>query len=171
MPTIRQKRVAKIIAEKVGKGMIPNIGAAMREAGYSENVARNPQKLTNTPAFKDLLSQLIPQETVLRAHRGQINARKIITLYVSPQAKKADLEAMVEEIDGKVISKDAPAFGKMAIHISVPHYDAIGKAIDRYYKLTGRYATSKVQIEEHPFANKTEEELDEIIRRGGGALC
>ena len=46
-PTLKQKKAIAILGEKGG-----SISGAMREAGYSPMTAKNPDKLTNTPAFK-----------------------------------------------------------------------------------------------------------------------
>lgn len=52
-PTLKQKKAIAILGEKGG-----SISGAMRAAGYSPMTAKNPDKLTNTPAFKTFLDEL-----------------------------------------------------------------------------------------------------------------
>lgn len=47
MTTDKQKRAVQIYLENPGK----SVGAAMREAGYSEATAKNPKDLTQTDAW------------------------------------------------------------------------------------------------------------------------
>lgn len=53
MATLKQKEAAKILLENPG---IP-VSKAMREAGYSEPMARNPQELINSKGFRELAEE------------------------------------------------------------------------------------------------------------------
>lgn len=67
--TQRQKRLVHKISENLGKSM----GDAMREVGYSEEYANNPQQLTRTKGWKDLSEQLLPDANLLQRLKRIIN--------------------------------------------------------------------------------------------------
>ena len=59
--TSRQKKLVRKISENLGKPL----GEAMREVGYSEEYANNPQQLTRTTGWKELTERLLPDEPLL----------------------------------------------------------------------------------------------------------
>jgi hypothetical protein len=61
MATLRQEKVLNKISGNLGK----SLGEAMREAGYSEEYANNPQQLTRTKSWQELAEQLLPDEPLL----------------------------------------------------------------------------------------------------------
>jgi hypothetical protein len=70
-PTIKQKRAAEIAVENGG-----NISRAMREAGYSPATAKNPDKLTKSLAWQDLLEHYLPDDMLLDALSEDIQVKK-----------------------------------------------------------------------------------------------
>ncbi len=50
MATNKQKKAAEILAENGG-----NVSQAMKDAGYSDQTAKTPQKLTESKGFRQLL--------------------------------------------------------------------------------------------------------------------
>ncbi len=67
--TSRQKKLMSKISENLGKPL----GEAMREVGYSEEYANNPQQLTRTTGWKELTEQLLPDESLLQRLKQVIN--------------------------------------------------------------------------------------------------
>ena len=65
MATIKQRLVAKKLVENGG-----NVGNAMREAGYSEAMIKNPQKVTTSKGFQDELEKIFP---INKAHNALAN--------------------------------------------------------------------------------------------------
>jgi phage terminase small subunit len=47
----------------------------MREAGYSEASAKNPQKLTESSAWKELLDKAMPDKKLVSVHKKLLNAQ------------------------------------------------------------------------------------------------
>lgn len=68
--TIKQKEALHNVVENGG-----NISKGMREAGYSNNTAKNPNKLTNSKAWKDLLDYYLPDEMLLAVLAEDIKHR------------------------------------------------------------------------------------------------
>lgn len=67
--TIRQKKLVRKISENLGKPL----GEAMREVGYSEEYANNPQQLTRTKGWQELSEQLLPDKPLLQRLKQVIN--------------------------------------------------------------------------------------------------
>ena len=58
MPTIKQELSFKKLVEKVGNHKPTTIGRIMRQCGYSDSMAKNPQKLTKSKGWEFLLSKI-----------------------------------------------------------------------------------------------------------------
>ncbi len=67
--TLRQKKLVRKISENLGKPL----GEAMREVGYSEEYANNPQQLTRTKGWQELSEQLLPDKPLLQRLKQVIN--------------------------------------------------------------------------------------------------
>lgn len=67
--TTRQKKLVRKLSGNVGK----SLGEAMREIGYSESYADNPQRLTRTTGWQELTEQLLPDEPLLNRLKKVIN--------------------------------------------------------------------------------------------------
>lgn len=67
--TSRQKKLVRKISENLGKPL----GEVMREVGYSEEYANNPQQLTRTKGWQELMEQLLPDEPLLQRLKQVIN--------------------------------------------------------------------------------------------------
>jgi divalent metal cation (Fe/Co/Zn/Cd) transporter len=63
MATERQKRVFQKILEKPRP-----IGTVMREEGYSENTIVDPQNLTKSKGWKELMEQYLPDDKLAKKH-------------------------------------------------------------------------------------------------------
>ena len=69
--TIRQRRVAKLLAEK-GR---TSVSKAMREAGYSKSTATKPSKVTKSKAWPALMDEYFPQDFVAKKHKELFDAK------------------------------------------------------------------------------------------------
>lgn len=63
MATRKQKAAAAKIMENAG-----NVSKTMREVGYSENTAKNPNELTDSKGWKELMKEWLPDDMVLQRH-------------------------------------------------------------------------------------------------------
>ena len=64
MPNLRQKKAIARVLEGAG-----SVSQAMREAGYPEGTAKNPQQLTRSKAWKDLMEEYLPDDVLATKHR------------------------------------------------------------------------------------------------------
>lgn len=73
-----------------------NVSKAMRDAGYSPQTAKVPQKLTNSAGFAELLEEYLPDDMLLRALSDDIEGKEL--------NRKAELE-LAFKLKGKMVDK------------------------------------------------------------------
>ena len=92
MATEMQKRAFKVLVEKGGK-----VSNAMREAKYSENTLKTPQKLTESDGFQELMNKAgLTDEFLNTALYEDIKAKK--------KNRKPELE-LAYKLKGKMTEK------------------------------------------------------------------
>lgn len=84
---------AQAVAKMVENG--GNVGKAMREAGYSEAMVKNPQKLMRSKAVKNQLAPLLKKHNLnldryLSVIADAQQATKIVTSHTEPDYAVAD---------------------------------------------------------------------------------
>lgn len=114
MATENQKQVFNKVQEKVGKGGKVAISKEM-EGTYSKSVAKNPQKLTGSKGWQELMEQNFPDKDLAKVHKEGLKAGKKIL------------------VNGK------------SIGIEEPDYATRHKYLDTAYKLKGVYAPEVVE--------------------------
>ena len=73
--TIKQRKVAKELFENGG-----TMASALRKAGYSKAMIKNPQKVTRSKAFKEIIENMgLDNKSLAKALKEGLNATKIIT--------------------------------------------------------------------------------------------
>ena len=67
-PTVRQRRLAKGLAENQMSHAPLSVGAVMREIGYSSTISEQPSRITESSGFKKALAELgLTEELVVTA--------------------------------------------------------------------------------------------------------
>jgi hypothetical protein len=64
MATIRQKKAFDKTLENGG-----NVSKAMKESGYTDAMAKNPHKLTNSDGWKELMNEYLPDDLLAKKHQ------------------------------------------------------------------------------------------------------
>jgi len=137
MPTLKQKKTFKFTLENGGR-----VSKAMKKAGYSDAMARNPQKLTEANGWKELMQAYLPDESLARKHQELLNNRAIDHMVFPVAMTDGEITDMVESIGCRV---KKIKHGKTVNHVWFFTIDAqsAGKALDMAYKLKGLYAAEK----------------------------
>ena len=63
--TTKQKLAASKLQETAG-----NVSKAMKLAGYSESSAKDPQRLTRSKGWQELMEKYLPDKGLLQVHKG-----------------------------------------------------------------------------------------------------
>jgi len=99
MATLRQKKAIDNVVENGG-----NVTKAMRDAGYAETTVNNPDNLTKSDAWLELMEAYLPDDMLLGALSDDIEKKE--------GNRKAELELafklrgkMVEKTEGKIEGK------------------------------------------------------------------
>lgn len=92
--TLKQKRAIEIAVENGG-----NISKAMRDAGYSPATAKNPEKLTKTDAWQELMEKHLPDEKLLEVGEQGLGAWKIHSSHTEPDKQIPDYQTRAKYLE------------------------------------------------------------------------
>lgn len=154
-PTLRMKKVVKNMVEKGG-----SLRKNIKDAGYSQKIADNPQQLLKSKSFQQLLDDVMPEYEVANLHKYLLKKKdltyktfpiKMSDFMIKSLFQKAGVEIIKIYKDEKINKK---------VYFLVRDEDVLQKAIDMYYKVKGSYAPQKFSLED-PYENMTDEELIE----------
>jgi hypothetical protein len=102
MPTLRQqlafKKISDIISKTGSKSV--NLGAILKDVGYSASVCRSPQRVTETKGWTQLTKGYLPDDLVLNKLKELLESNNPPTVF-----KALD---MIFKLKGCYISKAKP---------------------------------------------------------------
>jgi hypothetical protein len=137
-PSLRMRKAAKILMENKGK----SLSGAMRKAGYPATTAKNPQQVTKSKSWQQLMDEYLPQEFVAEKHKELFLAEDVVFI---PRGKKI-------------------------LERRRPDHAARRAAIDMAHKLRGSFAPEKIELSKRKFGNMSNAELAEVIAKAKKAL-
>ena len=114
--------------KKVIREMLVNGGyvkPAMEKAEYSDAYSKNPQKLTATKSFQELLDKVMPDSLLTEKHKALLNAQKIMSANVYASGK-----------EGKPVND----------FIEVDDNQTQIKAVELGYKIKDKMPTSRTDL-------------------------
>lgn len=97
------------------------IKTAMRKAGYSEETSKRTNKVTRTKGWEELLEKHIPDKLLAERHKELLNKREV---YKIGHGEDTEYEMSDQ-----------------------PDTNAVKAAIDMAYKLKGKYAAEKHEVQ------------------------
>jgi hypothetical protein len=168
------KERAKIVLDNFlgnrGKGKKPkSLGKAMIKAGYSEAYAKNPDQFRKSKAWKQLMEEYLPEESLLAKHKELLNSSEVQDfVFHTEKGKKAitdkEIKTIVESIPGcrLIYIKVERYLGGKVAYYQAPDSKARDAALDKAYKLRGKYAPEKWQ-DVTPYSKLSNKELAEKI--------
>ncbi len=131
--TLKQRRAIEIAGENGGI-----ISKAMIEAGYSEKTAHNPDKLTKSQAWEDLMEKHLPDKSLTKVHK-QLLKSTLVEHKVFPLAMEdKEIKDLLKSVNCTVRKIQR---GDQAVHVWfwAANDRARKDALDMAYKLKGRY--------------------------------
>ncbi len=81
MATLRQKLAVSKLSENLRNSRPFSMGRILRDAGYSESVARHLDIVTGSAGWLSLMKECFPDETIVKLHSELLDAQKITNLY------------------------------------------------------------------------------------------
>lgn len=175
MTEVKFKRKPSFRAKKAFDKMLENggvVSSAMIEAGYSPAMAKNPQKLTGTLAWQQLMEEYLPDDEIAEKHKELLRSTRldhqVFALgpkdeedkkkYIEIDKAKAikegkeyreieyvtdeDIRQMLEDINCKV-RRIVHRETARDVYFWVADNRSRKDAIDMAYKLKGTYAPEK----------------------------
>ena len=141
MATIKQKKAISNIIENHG-----NISKGMRDAGYTEASAKNPKNLTMSKAWTNLMKKHLSDDTLAKAHGELLGATKIEHLVFPLATEDKDIKELLKSVNCTVKRIQR---GEQAVHCWFWARDnfALKSGLDLAYKLKGKYAPEKKEID------------------------
>jgi phage terminase small subunit len=139
MATPRQEKAAQLYIENGGK----SASAAMRDAGYSEATAKNPNKLTSSPTWDDLMDKYLPDKKLVDVHKKMLNAFKLEHMVFPLGMEEQDIKKLLNSVGSK---PKKIKHGESAIHVWywAPDQTARAKSVELGYKVKGKL-TQKIE--------------------------
>jgi len=171
----RHKTVLKRISGNGGSSVTEK--EALLQAGYSESYANSPDKIKKTKSWETLLQQSLPDELLTKTHRELLLSSKVehLTFPAFNEEKRKNVEKGEQITDEEITELLASVnctvrkivHGENARHVYFWASDNLARdrALDKGYKLKGKYEPDKHTVE---FDGFSKEELIDLITRGIG---
>jgi|GEM_PF-1107146 len=161
----------KKILENLGKGK--TLGEAMKDAGYSQNYADNPQQLRKTKSWETLIETVLSDDKLIQVHSELLNSSTIdhLTFPVFIESKSKKKKVKGEQLTDEEITELLKSVncvvkkivhGEQARHVYFWSADnmARDKALDKAYKLKGKYEPEEYNLK---FKGFSKEQLVDLI--------
>lgn len=129
----KHKKVLDNLSENGG-----NIGKAILDAGYSESIAKTPQKITESKTFLEVLEDALPDDLLSSHHKELLEQRRIEYFVFPKKMEDEEIKAHVLAAGLKVIVIRESDKGKLAFY-SISDPQARSKALEMAYKLKGKF--------------------------------
>lgn len=170
MATVKKQNLrARATVQKMvaNGGKRRSLAQAMREAGYSESYARNPQKIKGTKAWQDYLEEYIPDEEVAVAHKALLGAQRVSRMEF-PASLTDDEVAEIIASSGRTVLVLKRGKKSVSVAFAEPDFTTQVRAIDLAYKVKGLYKTSEAGAPCSEYSHLSDDELHALIEQYKG---
>jgi hypothetical protein len=160
MATERQLKTLQNLAE--GSSMAD----AMRDAGYKESYARNPQQLKEKESWQELLDKYVPEKFVTRKLKELSDAVTPDELELKGLLKEDDVHAIMKgmKIPKSKYTAIQTETGWM-VYYAKPDNTNRNSALDKVIKARGQYAPDKIAFTDTEGRSLKDDELDDEIQQ------
>jgi hypothetical protein len=160
---------AKTTVQKmvVNGGKRRSLAQSMREAGYSESYARNPQKIKQTRAWQEYLEEYIPDEAVAVAHKELLGAQRVSRMEFPATLTDKEVTDIITS-SGRIVLVLKRGKQSVSVAFSEPDFTARVRALDLAYKVKGLYSDGKAGATESEYAHLSDDELHALIEQYKG---
>jgi len=134
---------------------------AIKDAGYSQQVADNPKMITDRKWFKEHLPS--HEETSNAIRELMVSGR--LDHYVFPLSMSdAEIVELIEELPGCKMRKIKHGETQTWAYFWIPDNKSRKDAIDIVLKVRGDYAPEKITLTD-PYEEMSDDELDEELQK------
>jgi len=160
---IKHRIVFEKMKENLGKpGKKGTIKEAMMDAGYTQSYAEGGE-LFKTKGWDQLMDEYFPENKVAEAEQKQMNAKRIFDYDFPAKLSDEQIKEDVESHTGCNLVRIVRTEHRAQAFFYTPDNIAIGKSLDRIYKLRKKYDnTIKFKGE---FSQLSADEIEDAIAR------
>lgn len=120
------------------------VSRAMLEAGYPPTTAKNPQQLKRSKAWKELMEDHLSDKNLGKKHEALLEAATLEQVRFDAQDSDESIVGIISELPGyKLIHIRYDYINdkleKKVAYVKAPDNQTQEKALDKAYKLKGRY--------------------------------
>lgn len=159
MATENQKKVFNAVIKKVRNGEKISISKAMREAGMSKHTSRQPDKITKSKGWKELMDEHFDDEKLAITEAAQLNASHINDYVFDDTLSNEEIRNIFKSIPNCTVIKIIRRLGSKKAYFSTTDNVAVAKSLDRIYKLKKKYPKEELEV--------THKNYEDLINPGG----
>ena len=141
-PTFKQRiSFEKLVELSRKEGTRRNITLAklLKSGGYAPSMVDHPSRVTKSKGWLAMMDKYFPDDKIAKAEKGQLNASSV-GHYVFPAKEKDEtIKEIIENFPNCKLIKIRKQLNWKRAYFSSPDNTAIGKSLDRIYKMKKRY--------------------------------
>lgn len=149
-PTYNQqiafKKLSEIIRKK-GKGQRITLGKLLRESGYSLSTSKKPKLVTGSKGWDQLMKKHFPDNKLAEAEGEQLGASKIGHYTFPGKENNKEIKKIINSFPNCKLIKIRKQHGWKRAYFYSPDNLAIGKSLDRIYKLKKKYPAERIKVD------------------------
>lgn len=165
----KQNLRAKATVQKMvaNGGKRRSLAQAMREAGYSESYARNPQKIKETKVWQEYLEEYIPDKEVAIAHKALLGAQRVSRMEFPISLTDTEVSEIITS-SGRTVLVLKRSKKNVSVAFAEPDFTTQVRAIDLAYKVKGLYKTGETDTPQSEYAHLSDDQLHALIEQYKG---
>lgn len=160
---LKHKLVIDNMKKKVRKGAKVTKKQAMIDAGYSESYASSGN-LRKKKTWQQLMDIYLPEDLLATRHNELLNFKKLDYMLFNPEIKDEDIYALLEAV-GAVPKKIIHGIQGTHVYFWQPDGKIRKDATELAYKIRGKMAPEKLEIEQTGLRSMTDQELADHIKK------
>lgn len=142
MATKNQEKVFEKVLTQAKKSRKISVSKAMLESGLSPSYAAQPQQLTSSKGWKELVEKHMPDSFLAKRHRALFDQKKVEYFSFPRNMDDDEITLAVEEAGLTLISISVGEKAKLAFY-STADVHAVTKALEMAHKIKGVYQADK----------------------------
>jgi hypothetical protein len=160
---LKHKVVLNKLIKDVGKSGKSAMTSVMPKAGYSENYAKSGN-IKKTKSWQYLVEKHLSDEYLAITHEKLLVSKQIKQLNFNHKLSDEEIKEILEG-EGYTFIGTARFMTNATVFFSVPDGLVIKGALDLAYKVKGKNAPEKFEVEQTGLRSLSDAELAEIIKK------
>jgi len=160
---IKHKAVLDNLVKNAGKGGKSTMTKAMIDAGYSKSYAEKG-KIQKTKSWGEIMEEYLPDDEIADTHQKLLKAKQIRQLNFNYKLKDFEIQEILESEGYKFIGTKR-FMTTATVFFSAPDGMVIRGALDLAYRIKGKNAPEKFEVENTGLQSLSDAELMALINK------